>query len=403
MPDGLRAVMRRVFLAGSFIVLVAALAVMWNHRYERMPGLPDWNLADLRQGVPGVPGAAWAGTPEDPVPRLRVDGRNPRVALRLTVPGAPVVESLHLKFRLTARGLTPGKERWETGRLMIEWHPPAGASAVEKDPVGGIKHDLDSGKVSLVAVPLRGPAVPAIVLEHLGREGEFELSELQIIPVRERGQWKTGRWVLGLAAFAWLAACIRSWRGVQTWRASAAAAICLLMVIGFVIPGPWKVQRSLVVPDFLLAESAQPSASGETPLLVEAMAVVAISSGAIQPSGEVRVQGGAALRARDLLRHLRLLLHVALLAAPTLAFAILLGRRNAVRLAIPLALAIECAQAAFGYGFDWLDAVDLIFDGLGIWLALRVHRRLARSLTLLDPVLPSATPPDILPHEPHTH
>jgi hypothetical protein len=275
---------------------------------------------------------------------------------------------------------------------MIEWHPLETGTALEKDPVGGIKLDQDSGRISLVAVPVRGPAVPAIVLEHLGVAGEFDLSGLEIIPVRERAFWKTGRWVLVFVSFAWLATCIRSWRGVKTWRASSAAVICLLMIIEFVIPGPWKVQRSLFVQDFRLGESVQSPPSSETPPMVEAGVAPNISSGAIQPSGDVRVQGGPALRVKHLLKHLRILLHVALLAAPTLAFAILLGRANAVRLAIPLALAIESAQTAFGYGFDWVDGVDLIFDGIGIWLALLVHRRLARGLTLLDPVLPCSNP-----------
>jgi hypothetical protein len=377
MPAGLPAVMRRVFLAGSFVVLLAALAVMWNHRYERVPGLPVWNLAMLRQGVPEGPGVEWTGAPDDPMLRLRVDERSPRVALRLAVPGAPAVDSLKLKFRLTARGLTPGRKKWESGRFMIEWHPPAAGSAVEKDPLGGIQLDQDSGRISLVAVPVTGPAVPAIVLEHLGMAGEFDLSELQVIPVRERTLWNNGRWLLGLAFFAWLVACIRSSRAVSAWRAAAAAAICLLMVIEFVIPGPWKVQRALFVADFRLSENVEPPSSHKTPPLVEAMAPPVISSGAIEPSGDVRVQGGLALRTRDLLKHLRTLLHIALIAAPTLAFAILLGRGNAVRLAIPLALAIESAQTAFGYGFNWLDGVDLIFDGIGIWLALRIHRRLA--------------------------
>lgn len=398
MPDGLRPVMRRVLLFGSFLVLAAALVLMWNHRYERVAGLPDWNLAKLRQDVPEVPGVEWLGSPENPVLRLRVDERNPRLALRLAFPDSPVVESLLLKFRLTARGLKPGREKWETGRFMIEWHPAEGGTEMEKDPVAGIKLDHDSGRISLVAVPVRGPAVPALVLEHLGTGGEFELSGLEVIPVRERALWETGRWILLLASFAWFAICIRSWRGMRTWRACAAAAICLLMVLEFVVPGPWKVQRSLILPDFRL-ETARLSSSNAAPPLVEAVATVTISSGAIRPSGDVRAQGGLALRAKHLLNHLRPLLHVALLAAPTLAFAILLGRRNAVRLAVPLALAIESAQIAFGYGCDWVDGLDLVFDGIGIWFALCIHRRLARGLTRLDPVLPSAMPPDVQAHE----
>jgi hypothetical protein len=399
MPDGLRPVMRRVLLFGSFLVLAAALVLMWNHRYERVAGLPGWDLAMLRQGVPDVPGVEWTGSPENPVLRLRVDERSPRVALRLAVPGSPAVESLMLKFRLKARGLKPGRKKWEMGRFMIEWHPREAGVSLEKEPVGGIKLNADSGNITLVALPVNAPAVPAMVLEHLGWAGEFDLSGLEIIPVRERALWKTGRWFLLLAAFVWLAVCIRAWRGVNTWRASLAAAICVLMVVEFVIPGPWKVQRPLSVRDFRFAETASSPSPNAAPPSVKSVTAPAISSGAIQPSGDVRVQGGPALRVKLLLNHLRPLLHVALLAAPTLAFAILLGRRNAVRLAVPLALAIESAQIAFGYGCDWVDGLDLVFDGIGIWFALCIHRRLARGLTRLDPVLPSAMPPDVQAHE----
>jgi hypothetical protein len=293
------------------------------------------------------------------------------------------------EFRLMARGLKPGGKSWETGRFMIEWHPPDGAAAVEKEPVAGIKHDQDSGRLSIVAVPVSGPAVPAIVLEHLGVTGGFDLSGLKITPVRERAIWKTGRWILLVAAFAWLVACIRSWQRMQAWRVFAAAAICLLMISEFVIPGPWKVQRSLFVRDFRIGETVP---ADHAPPWVRGRLQPAISPGVIRPSGDIHAQGGPALYAKRVLRHFRILLHVALLAAPTFAFAVLLGRRNAVRLAIPLALAIEGAQVAFGYGFDWVDGVDLVFDGIGIWFALHVHRRLARGLTLLDPALPSRRP-----------
>lgn len=381
--------MRRVFLAGSFVVLVAALVLTWNHRYERVPGLPDWDLAMLRPGVPEVPGVEWLGPPDNPVLRLKVDGRNPRVALRLVIPDSPAVESLLLEFRLNASGLTPGREKWQTGRFMIEWHPTEGGTAVEKDPVAGIKLDQDSGRVSLVAVPVRRPAVPAIVLEHLGAAGGFDASGLQITPVREHALWKTGRWFLLVAAFAWLVACIRSWQQLAGWRVFSAAAICLLMIIEFAVPGPWKVQKPMVIRDFQLGETLP---AVQAPPSVKAMLQPPITPGAIQPSGEIHAQGGPALYAKRVLNHLRILLHVALLAAPTLAFALLLGRNGAIRLAIPLALAIEAAQTAFGYGFDWVDVVDLAFDGIGIWLALRLHRRLARGLTLLDPDLPSCQP-----------
>jgi len=366
-----------LLLAGSFIALLAALAVLWAHRYERAPGLPVWRLADLRQGTPEVAGVEWAGSADEPLLRLVRTAGKPPVALRLALPGAPAVEMLQLRYHLAARGLTLGKEEWASGRMMIEWFPPDGSADVEKDPVGGAKLDDRHGPVTLVAAPAQGPAVPALRLEHLGRAGEFEISALEITAVKERQLWKTGRWVLALGWLAWTFACIRAWPGVSRWRALAAAAVWVLMGIHFAIPGPWKIQRPLGT-HFRLGETAQARPSGQAPLLVEPHAPVQIASGAIPASGDVRVQGGMALRARYLLRHLRILLHVALLAAPTLAFAILLGRRNAIRLAIPLALAIEAAQVALGYGFDWVDVIDLLTDAagiaLGLWLAARLER-----------------------------
>jgi hypothetical protein len=377
LPAGLRDVTRRLLLTGSFCLLIAALVLMWNHRYERVEGLPGWNLAMLRQDATGMPGVEWVGAPENPALRLGVDGHGSRVALRMALPGSPAVESLLVKFRLRARGLKPGRQKWEMGRFMIQWHPPVGGGAMEKEPIGGIKLNEDTGNITLVAIPVNAPAVPALVMEHLGSAGEFDLTDLEIIPVRERMLWKTGRWVMLSASFLWLAACIRRWRGVDTRRACAAAAIFLVMFVEFVVPGPWKVQRPLLVRDFRIGESV---ATEQALPLVKAASPLAISSGAISPSGDVPLQGGVALRVKLVLARFRLLLHVALLAAPTLAFALLLGRRNALLLAIPLALATELAQVAFGYGCDWVDGVDLAFDtagiALGLWLGDRMRRLL---------------------------
>lgn len=361
--------MRRFLFAGSLIALMAALMMLWTHRYQRTAGQPEWQLADLRQDAPQAAGLSWGGTAESPTLRLKRATGDPPLALRLAIPGATAVEALHLRLRLSAKGLTPGSEDWETGRFMIEWHATAGQGRFEQDPVAGIKNDDDSGLMTLVAVPANGPAVPAIRLEHLGINGEFELSELEIIAVEETLWWKRGRWLLAMAWLAWFAVGILSWPGVKLWQALAAAAVCLMMAIEFVIPGPWKIQRPLLAQDFRLGTtSMQSSPSPGLPPPLR------ISSGEIAPSGKILPQGGLAMRVRIILKPLRPLLHVALLAAPTLAFALLLGRRRAVLLAVPLALAIELAQSAFGYGFDWGDTGDLLFDGFGIALGLWLHR-----------------------------
>ena len=375
--------MRRILLAVSFLALLAALVLMWAHRYQRTPGLPVWQLADLRQHVPEMAGLSWGGTQESPVLRLERSAGDPPRALRLALHGAPAVAALHLRLRLVAQGLSPGAEKWQIGRFMIEWHAPDGQGGFEKDPAGSIQNDEDSGAMTFVAMPAKGPAVPAIRLEHLGIDGSLELTELEIIAVEERGLWKHGRWLLALAWLAWIAACIRSWPDVKRWQALAAATVFLLMAIGFVVPGPWKIKIPLLAEDFRLgpANIKFPPPAQAPPLVapLAPLTPLRISSEAIAPSGNVLVQGGLALRARIVLKPLRPLMHVALLAAPTLAFAMLLGRRRALGLAVPLAIAVECAQSAFGYGFDWIDVLDLAFDAIGIWLALWLHRRLVSS------------------------
>lgn len=367
--------MRRVFLAGSFVALVAVLGMLWAHRYERAAGLPVWRLEDLRQGAPAVAGVEWAGTPDQPLLRLKVAAGNPPVALRLAIPGAPAVEMLQLHFSMTARGLTPGAKPWETGRIMIEWFPPDGAGEVEEDPVGGVSLDEQNDPLTLVAGPVHGPAVPALRLEHLGRAGEFEIAGLEITAVQERNLWKTGRWFLAFGWLVWAFACIRSWPGISWWRALGAAAIWLLMGIHFAIPGPWKIQRPLGV-QFRLGGIPPAPPSGQAPPSVKPLAPVRITSGAIPVAGNLTVRGSLPLRIRLVLAKARPLLHVLLLFGPVLVLVWLAGRRVALVAAISLALAIEGGQVAFGYGFDWIDIFDLAFDAAGIVLGIRAYGKI---------------------------
>ena len=52
-----------------------------------------------------------------------------------------------------------------------------------------------------------------------------------------------------------------------------------------------------------------------------------------------------------------------------------MSRRPTLLVAVLLSLAIEGAQAAFGYGFDWVDVIDLATDAAGIALGLWLCRR----------------------------
>jgi hypothetical protein len=308
---------------------------------------------------------------------LWVDDAHPQVALRLILPGAQAVEMLHLRYRLHARGLLQGGEKWQTGRVMIEWHPPDGSGEPEIDPIGGIVEDKFADAGPMVAVSARGPAIPALRLEHLGRAGEFSLSHLEIISVRERALWKYGRWLLAAGFLGWLYGFIRTLSQGTRLRALAAAFVWLVMGIQFVVPGPWKLQRPLLVSEFHLGNGGSAGNPAQAPPTV-APGRTFVRSGEVPPSGYLLPQGSLVLQVKLLISQARVLLHILLLLAPTLVSAWLIGRRTTLWFAILCAAGIELAQMAFGFRFEWLDALDLVTDAAGIaaglWLAAKVGR-----------------------------
>ena len=361
--------MRRSYFLGSFLVLLAALLTMWAFRFKRTAGIPTWRLTDLHTASPEMPGVEWAGSPERLVLRLRVDASNPRVAARIAISGAPVVEMLHLRFRIAARGLRPGYQPWEDGRFMVEWHSPDGGSVMETEPVASIRFDDQSGLESFVIYSLRGPAIPALRFEHLGLSGEFELTDLEISVIEERPLWKIGKWFLAMGWLVWGTLWIRSWPGISWCRASCASLIWLLMGIHFVIPGPWRIQRS-IVPAFQLGKETAGVSSALSASATDAAgkSQLAIKPSAVSALGKTPVQGSFVLRVKVSIAKARPLLHALLLFGPSLVLAWLVGRRPALVIVVSCALAIELAQLAFGYGFDWVDVFDLACDAAGIAL-----------------------------------
>lgn len=376
--------MRRVHLLGSFIALLAALLALWAYRFERSPGLPVWTLADLKAATPQIPGVEWTGPADQPnALRLKVDASNPRVAARIVIPGIPVVEMLHLRFQMSARGLIRGREEWADGRFIVEWHSPDGGPGWENDQVGAVDDDDQGELMEFVVHPRQTSAIPILRLEHLGRSGEFEIADLKITVIEERMLWKIGRWFLACGWLAWGAVFVRSWRGISWWRAVGASAIWVLMGINFVIPGPWKIQRALY-PEFqigmppvgAIGPDSAPAAigAGDAPH--------GIHSGPALAMGGIPAQGSLALRLKLRIKKARPFFHALMLFAPALVIACLVGRRPALLLVVTLALAIELAQVGFGYGFGWDDVFDLITDALGIvgamWAYQKVSKRLGR-------------------------
>jgi hypothetical protein len=371
--------MRRVSLAVTFFLLLGGLVALWHHRFERQAGVPGLNLGDLRSAAPALPsGAVWLERNGKPELRLNVAPGKPRVALRMSLPGFPAMESLHIRFDMAAKDLKLGPQKWDDGRLLIEWRNPDGSGGQETDPVSSVRDRESSNNVSLVVRAASGASVPVLRIEHLGSSGEFTISRLEMIAVRETEIWKSGRWLMLAAWFFWLWAYLTCAERRPPWRKCAAICVCLGMGVYCAIPGPWKTLRPMLM-DFKIGKpvgkpfvARNSSQSGGSHDSVQPPPK---AFHAAEPMGSIPLQGRWIIQAKLHLSLIRPLLHAMLLFAPALVLAILVGRRKATELSAGLAVAIEAAQIAFGYGFDWVDVMDLVTDFLGIAIAIWVFAK----------------------------
>ncbi|MBU6171048.1 MAG: hypothetical protein KGQ87_06085 [Verrucomicrobia bacterium] len=357
---------------------------MWQHRFETVSGTFTKNLSDLREGAPDVAsgGVSWRGSADKPVLRMEVDATNRNLVHRIGIPACGVVKFLHLRLKFRGEALLPGKEIWEDGRLMIEWHRPGG-EGLKIESIGSIRGD-EMKEDDFVLAATKGGAVPVLRLEHLGRSGAFELQALKLRQVRETLWWRYGKWILAAGWLAWTCALVRSIQKISLLRALGAAAVFVIMGALAVVPGPWKIQRPFG-DAFVIHELPQSANARVQPqVLTEGARQLDPSKPVAKPSagqvlagpehalGKIPVQGGILLKAKLYLESLRPLLHALLIMMPTLAMAWLAGWHPALVLAVLLSIAIELGQIAFGYGFDRVDVADLLNDALGIAAAMLV-------------------------------
>lgn len=379
--------MRHIHLSVALVLLIATTCALWAFRFQRASNQPVWRIPDLRAAAPAAPGLEWIDSPDHPGLRVRLRERSPHFAARLLIPGVPVVQSLHLKFRMAAQGLTPGDQKWEDGRFIIEWHQADGSSNWENDPACSMRLDQSSDFQTFVMQPKNGPALPAIRLEHLGKSGGFELTDLEITVVEQSLMWRIARWFLAVGWLVWAASTVRVWPGIGWMRAVFVAAIWVVMGIQFVIPGPWKIQRP-IYQEFRIGREMPPSTVLDA--VKQRVSEVDMPSGPLPALGKLPNNGGIALRVKYYLVQARPFLHVLLLFAPAFGMACFAGRKPALFMSVALALLIEAAQVAFGYGFGWDDVLDLACDAAGIGVAMRTHLRfrgflLSKGLGLIPP------------------
>lgn len=371
---------RGLILLATFLVLVATLVLAWQFRFERDPNFPVYRLADLRERALATPGAEWTGDALAPKLKLQVSAANPRVIVRLGFPEMDGVSFLHLRYRIAASQLQVGREIWDDGRFMIEWRPIE-TKGWESDYFTSIRGSRVSELAECVMRPENGPAVPTLRVEHLGSSGDLELLQFEASPLRERWSWIYGSWLLVIGWIAWVVAWIR-WMGVASWwRPLMAAAICTVMGIYFVIPGPWKILNSIGGP-FQIGPELQKVEKSEIPLASPHSAGIPLPNAGekLESLGKLPDKGDLTLRIKLYAKHARPLLHAVMLFGPALWVACLIGFGRSAALMGAFSVGVETAQLGFGYGFDWIDVLDLLWNTLGIVSAWLVYRKLPKWL-----------------------
>lgn len=368
--------MKRVGLVIAFFLLVAGLPVLRALRFERDDGRATVTLESLRTLAPDLPpGGRWVEQNDRAVLILPTARDGQLGAFRVPLPDGQPVEAMHVRIDAEAKGLVLGKSDWSDGRMLVEWRSPDGTAAREVDPVCSLEANQSVADLSQVMRPSVRASLPVLRVENLGSAGELRVSRLELTPVREGLEWQVGRWVLLAGWCAWLFVVLSHTTSSVAWRKAAATLLCAGVSLLFVFPGPWKSLRTLGI-DYRIGPEVTRSAavSGSPPVGVPTTrAAITGHTTVAAPLDKVQVADGWILTVKRVLANARPLLHAILLMVPTFCLAMLVGRWAACALGAGIAVGIELAQAAFGFGFDLHDIGDLLSDGAGIALAIGLH------------------------------
>lgn len=380
-------VSRWLWLTGSGLLLLAALLVAWTWRFKAVPGQAEVTLKDLKSLCPERPGVTWAGTDEDPVLRLSKTQNQASISLHVPMQSIGTVDALHLGYQLRAVDLIMGPRVWMRGRLAIDWIEKGNTGRAQYHPI----HDIDGNDASQVAsrvvVPARQPAAVLLVFENHATSGTFEISNLKLTPVVERGWWKWASHsgmilgLLGLLVFTkTLTRCC--------WISAAAATLISAVLLGSLIlpqvsdvrPQWWGMVYHLspnAAPQPKDPATQAPAPSPADPTPPKPSAPIATDPPSVSPS-PTTAQPAAPLSVHMVQKDRQIgkfwraiklpkpLIHFIGFAMVALVLSGLIGPRPAVVIAGFFAIGSEVIQWITGYPFQRSDAIELLMNVIGI-------------------------------------
>lgn len=414
--------MRRGVVLGLILVLLlAALGSAWNHRFEPIPGSKPVTLDRIKPHVPDQKGLHWRDADGKPVLQLSKAAEDPHVILEIPLKAPSGCAAIHLRYTLQANELKPGAHLWDDGRFNVTWltHDHR-----QMQQLASVRHQMLAFCPSLVSVAPHRGLDPQLWIGHRGVSGIYEISDLEIVFVRQASWWGMVSGILLAAAGGWIFMGLSCITRVSVLRTIAASCVSLMLILMFVIPGPWISHMPLVSDTFELGPLKDPisvpadhppsssdlpthheirkpshpeptsnnsgAASVPSSVIAPSLPQAPLASEAVAPQAKTSapsatvIQGNWILDAKRLLRRVKIIPHALLFGAVVMVFAGLIGLRPAVHVSLCLALATELAQLAFGYGSDATDLLDLLYDGIGIaagvWFVLLLSPLWRRSI-----------------------
>lgn len=261
---------------------------------------------------------------------------------------------LSVRFRLSAHGIRRGGAAWQDCRLHLEWFDSQG-KLISREFLGSIWGDYSHEFTSGIIQPPSGTHRALIHFENLGNSGTGQLSAFQLLPVSFRFSSVV---LLTLVSAGWLAWAVWIAGPWRRWRSWLTGGIWLVAAYFTVLPGPWSVHRPLLghfenITWNHPAESFSPEAFQPAPSF----------PWQTQPSNPL-------LDMKVRFAHFRPLLHGLIFVVPTFILLLLSGPRRVLALTGALALLIEGAQYALGFGFESTDLLDLANDAFGMLAGL---------------------------------
>jgi hypothetical protein len=387
--------LERIILWLIPLLLALFTQMAWNCRFEQVPAATPVILAsqDGRfQTLRGDDRVRWLREP----PRLQIDAREPNQYPTVEIDPGEMPGASHFWIRMTASGqeLEAGDRPWKRARMVVNYRDDRG-ELLPKTP--GVFVGVGTFSSQTICKVLKiDPSEGRLyfTIQNLALDGTFTIEELEIRAVRNRSWFPMVGVSLGFGWFLWILSVIRRWLGTVAGTRSHFVAATAFFAAGsfLVFPGPWHPlvplgplfvlpPAPLTVPDAAAAPTPLPSPA---PRIGEPSTTIKPSA-SLQPRWQVPVHSppGTSVIERifQFKEHFRPLLHLAAFAALTFIFSALLDPGKGWLPVSALGLASEAMQVAFGFGFDWLDVLDLSLDAAGIAFGLWLHQRWIRFTT----------------------